>query len=65
MHDQISHSPFVVKAIECVGIDQSPAPPLHMLGSLPYEMQNGKYSYIMMPKLTNDTLLSFLMRACH
>ena len=28
-------------------------------------MSGGLYSYILMPKLSNDTLLSFLMRASH
>jgi hypothetical protein len=65
MNFKISDSPYVVKAIECVGLDQSPAPPMHLVGDLPYEMRAGFYSYIMMPKLTNYTLLSFLMRASH
>ena len=64
MHALLSDSQFIVNAIECVGFDKTPVAPAHLTIILPCSMNN-EYACILMPKLTNDTLLSFLMRAIH
>lgn len=58
----ISDSDFVIKVLECVEHGRTPKAPDHLRKILPDTMRND-YAYILMPKLTDFTLLSFLMRA--
>lgn len=51
---------MVVRALE-----SAECGPMIDLDGLPESVRLGRYSYIMMPKLENDTLLAFLMRAIH
>jgi hypothetical protein len=46
-------------------LDSAECGPAINIAGLPESVRLGRYSYIMMPRLENDTLLAFLMRAIH
>lgn len=62
-YEQFAASQWAVGAIECVSYQEAPELPISIRRTLKNSVRS--YNYILMPKLSNGTLLAFLMRAIH